>query len=99
MVLERIQDPDWQVQLAALECIKTLCVQGFIFHTFTASCFHHILDDIRTNFISIDGVQKVVQRLLDSDRAVQQAALDCIKSLCVQGITFYNIKALVFHNF
>jgi len=50
-------------------------------------------------FISIGGLQKVVEKLQHSDKNVQWTALDCIKALCVKGMIFCNFIACDFHCF
>jgi hypothetical protein len=96
-IIEKLEDPDKSVQWTALDCIKTVCLQGNIFCNFMASEFYHFSDDIRKAFISINGVQKVLEKLQDLDVHMRQTALDCIQTLCIQGIIFYNSIASELH--
>jgi hypothetical protein len=85
-ILENLEDLDQKVQNIASDCIKTLCIQGIIFCNLIVLCIYQISDDMRTAFISINGIQKIIEKLNDPNWNVQMTALDCIQSLCVQGI-------------
>jgi hypothetical protein len=97
-VVEKLQDSDWNLRLAAIDCIQSLCVRGKTFLPFIAAGFYYPLDNIRTLFISNNGVQKLIEKLNDFDKDVRQRALDCLKMMCVQGIIFCNLTVLHFHD-
>jgi vesicle coat complex subunit len=96
-VMEKFQDSDRSMRQTALDCIKVLCDQGIIFFNFTPSTFHWLSDDIRTTFISAHGIQKLIDKLHDTDKYVRKTALDCIKKLCVQGMIFCDLTASHFY--
>jgi len=70
-----------------------------MFYFLAASDVYHPSDDIQTISISGDNIQKVIEKLQNLDKDVQQTALDCIKTFCEQGIIFCNLINSDFHHF
>jgi len=66
---------------------------------FLPSYSHHFADNIRTKFISASGVEKLTEKLGDSNVNVQLTALVCVTALCVHGITFSKIPPSDSHHF
>ena len=85
--------------VTALNCVTALCVHGITFSKIPPSDSHHFPDDIRTTFISANGVQKVVEELDDQMWDIQEAALGSFKVLCDHGITFLNPSDSDSHHF
>jgi HEAT repeat protein len=98
-LIEKFGDPDNDVRLTAINGIKALCVYGIMFCNLSSSNSHHFPDVIRTNFSLIHGLEKLIKKLEDSNKDVQKAALDCVKVLCVHGITFSSPPSSHSHHF
>jgi len=90
-LFERFGDPDSDVRKTALICVTALCVHGIVFTKLPSSDSHNFPDDIRSRFISSNGLGILIEKVEDLDGKVRETALDCVKTLCVQGITFHNV--------
>jgi len=98
-VIEALRDSesDVTVRKSALDCLKMLCVYGITSFIFRTSISHYLLDDFRTEFISVNGIEKLITTLQDSDWKVRTSALDFFKTACHQGTTCYNPEVSISH--
>ena len=91
-IIEKLNISEWRLVCdVALDHVKVLCVYGITFCTIAYSDSHCFPDDIRTTFISANGVEKLIERLigdlnLQGAGPFRNAAVDCVKALCNHGI-------------
>jgi len=90
---------EWGLREAAHTGIRALCDHGTTFSIPLTSNSHRFPDDIRNKIVSTNGIEELIVRLSNSDRDTQQATLDFVKALCVQGITSYDIVSSDSHLF
>jgi len=95
-VIQKLEDVDQNIRIAALNCLNMLCVHGMVHCYFLDPDTNNHSDDIWTKFISINGVQKIIEKTQDSDSDVRRTTLDCIKMLCVQSIIFFISQLYIF---
>ena len=98
-LIERLGDSDGAVRETALICVQALCDYGTTFSNLPSSDSQHLPDDIQINFISTNGVQKLIERLHNSNRDIQATALHFVKALCIHGIVSCVIASLHSHHF
>ena len=92
-VIQKLEDVDQNVRMAALNCLNMLCVHCMAHNNFMGPDTDKHSDDIWTKLISINGVQKIIGKIQDPDSDVRQTTLNYIKMLCVQSIIFSYLTA------
>jgi len=98
-LIDRLGDSDGAVRKTALICVQALCDYGTTFSNLPSSDSQHFSDDIQTNFFPTNGVQKLIERLHNSDRNMQATALHFVQALCIHGIASCVIASLDSHHF
>ena len=98
-LIERLGDPDRAVRETALICVQALCDYGTRFSNPPSPDSQNFPDDIQINFISTNGVQKLIERLHNSNRDMQATTLHFVRALCIHGIVSFVIASLDSHHF
>jgi len=92
-IIETLDDSDKDVRESALDFVKELCGNGITFSSLESPNSHRFPDGFRRNYISEDIIKKLIQRFDDWDKDVRKTALDCIKALSHDGITFFSLAS------